>query len=497
MGTLFYTPVMASLTSTPCPGSAGLSRTEPTANILSLDPFRTWPRARPWIWAVLALWVGIFQGPTFIRSLRPARDNGVDFFQEWASARNLFEGLPIYGNLGDAVQRHLGLAVGSSDQAGVRVVVEVNAHPPTSVLLTAPFALLDYPDAVLAWNLVSLALLVPTVWMISRALGYRFVWWHALPLITLLLLCNPLRQQVYLGQFNLVLLFLLTAAWAADRSERPWLAGALLGTATAVKLFPGFLFLYFALSRRWRTVAAGLITLAALTAGTALVTGAAVYREYFQDVLPQVERSQSGWTNVSLMGFWKKLFDPATALEHVEPLWRSPLIARVGAMLSGLVVVLVLARVVRRGRTRPLQDWAYGLALTAMLLVSPICWDHYFIMLLLPLALLASNLPTSSGLRVLFAVVVAVLWLNPELSYDLFIPGGHANGIATPFLTLTVLALPTYALASLFVLITLQASAVQREGEGAGGLHFASETLASEIAAKDVCCAAEAPNGRA
>src|SRR5437868_1984441 len=160
------------------PDHDGCDKVPHRLDISAWDPLRSWPGARPWIWGVLAVWVCLFQGPSFLQSLRPARDNGVDFFQEWASARNLFAGLPVYGNLKDAIQRHLGLAVNDGSSAGVQVVVDVNAHPPTSVLATAPFALLDYPNAVLAWNLFSLALFFISLAMIGKRLGPPFSPWH-------------------------------------------------------------------------------------------------------------------------------------------------------------------------------------------------------------------------------------------------------------------------------------------------------------------------------
>src|SRR5207253_829995 len=135
---------------------------------------------------------------------------------------------------------------------------------------------------------------------------------------------HPLWGQVNLGQLNLVLTLLITGTWAADRTGRWRLAGALLGAAAAIKLFPAFLFLYFAARRQWKTLAAGLVNLLVLTALTAAVVGWDTYPHYFRDVLPRVERSQSGWGNASVVGLWRKLFDPATDLERVEPLYRSP-----------------------------------------------------------------------------------------------------------------------------------------------------------------------------
>jgi hypothetical protein len=443
------------------------------------DPFGAWPAGRRWLWAGLAVWIALFQGPAFVRSLKPETGHGSDFFQEWASARYLLEGRPVYSDLDVAIERYLGHSVeGSSTPKGaplgsrglpenrVRIIVEVNAHPPTSILLAVPFALLDYPDAALLWNLVSLALLVPSFWIVARQLDIPVSWWSLFPIVALLLLCNPLRQQVNLGQLNLVLTLLLTGCWAADRTGRWRLAGALLGAATAIKLFPGFLFLYFLARRQWKTVAAGLVSLAVFTALTAVVVGPETYPHYFRDVLPRVERSQSGWGNASLFGLWRKLFDPATELEHIAPLWRSPMLFRALVAVTAVALVAILTPIIWRARTRAECDHAFGLTLVGMLLLSPISWNHYFLMLLVPLAVLWVHLPASGAVRAVFLVILIGLWFDPLILYDAFIPGGHEQGFATPAITLAVLSFQCYTLVALFALGIFEASRGRKPPEG-------------------------------
>jgi hypothetical protein len=423
------------------------------------DPLNAWPRGRRWLWASLAVLVCLLQGPGFVESLRPSLDDGVDFFQEWASGRNYLSGVPIYTNQEVAVQRYLGFQVGpasrqspSQGETRVGVAIPVNAHPPSSVLLTLPLALLSYPDAVLVWNLISLTALLASLWLVVWQLRIPLSRWSIFPLIALLLLCSPLRQQVSQGQLNLVLLLLLTGAWAAQRSLKWGWAGTLVGTAAAIKLFPGFLFLYFALRRQWKAVAAGVLSLLVLSGVTAAVLGADAYESYGREVLTSVASYQSGWINASLPGLWTKLFDPATEQEHVSPLWRSPALARAGAWLSRGLVVLLLAPAVWRARTQAKTDRAFAVTTIAMLLVSPITWDHYFLLLLVPLAVLWTQLPPGNLARVSFLTIVAMLWIEPVRLYDHLIPGGHQHGMASPAATLSVLSLHCYALLGLFVL---------------------------------------------
>ena len=279
------------------------------------DPLAAWPSARRWMWAALAVLVSLTQGPGFVRSLTPAAGESVDFFQEWASARNFLDGAPIYTDLEVSAARYLG----RRSRSGEGVMVSKNAHPPASVLLAVPFGLLDYPRATLIWNLLSLAAFAVSLVLLARELGLRPPPWAILPAITLLLICNPFRQQVNQGQFNLLLLLLMTGVWTAERSGRSALAGTLLGAATAFKLFPGFFFLYFLLRRRWTVVASGLAAIAILSLVSVAVLGQETYDSYLREVFPAMSTYRNWWSNASLAGFWVKWFDSGAVSTIFDP----------------------------------------------------------------------------------------------------------------------------------------------------------------------------------
>jgi hypothetical protein len=409
--------------------------------------------ARPW--AKRALWVGLFVaacgllGPDFLRNLRPARTYILDFAQEWTSARNHFHGLPVYTSLEVSYREYLG-----HERRPGEFFLERNAHPPTSVLLALPLAGLDYPDAFLAWSLLSLLALFGSGWLVARQLATPLSVWTLFPVVTLLLLCNPFRQQMNQGQLNLFLLLLLTAVWAADRSGRPAWAGVWLGLATAVKLFPGFLFLYFLARRQWRSVLVGGATFLAVTGVTGLVLGWATYRDYLEEVMPVVAVYRDWWPNASLLGFWAKLFDGRGG--KVVPVWHSPGLMAGAYLASAAVVAAVVGWIARKARSREELDLAFSLTLTGMLLVSPITWDHYFTLLFLPLVILWLDLPGAGLERTAFWVVLGLLWLTP-LVYWWLVLGARTDNwqslTARPAQTLTALSMQTYALLGLFVLL--------------------------------------------
>src|SRR5262249_30548436 len=160
-----------------------------------------------------------------------------DLTQDWLSARCFFNGRSIYTRISESSPQFLG----TTPEWDIRV----NAHPPTSVLLLLPLGLLPHQHALLVWNLLSMLLLAAAVWVVlgARGLDCEPLYWVAAGCI---LVCStPLGAQVKTAQFNSLLAFLIALAWAASRADRGATAGALVGGAASLKLFPGFLLLYF------------------------------------------------------------------------------------------------------------------------------------------------------------------------------------------------------------------------------------------------------------
>jgi hypothetical protein len=430
------------------------------------DPLGVFPSGRRWLWAALALLTVFLQGPSFVHSLRPSQNEGVDFFQEWASAKNFQNGLPVYTNHTVTAELYLGHKRSPGED-----FIEWNAHPPTSILLGIPFASLDYPTAVLLWNLLSLVALGVSLWLVARGLSLRLTWWAIFPAVTLSLLSGPFRQQVIQGQLNLVLLLLIIGGWLAERAGRPRLAGGLLGAATAIKLFPGFLLLHFALRRRWRVVVAGAWSFALLSTVTAAVLGPGTYKIYALVVIPQTAKFRRSWANASLVGFWDKVIGSGTwhYSRHVLPLAKMPSVALSLTLLSCGIVLTLWARAVSQVRTREIGDLAFGLSLSTMLLVSPVTWDHYFLLLVLPLAQVWRTLPRTETGRIVRLGLLVSLNLGPVPLWRTYLPDAlfRVGSVRAPVLLMTVLSYQCYALLALFIacLVTFRAARMGDPGK--------------------------------
>jgi hypothetical protein len=410
---------------------------------------RGWPTLQHWLWLLLCLAVVVSQAPAFVQSLYPPNSVTFDFYQDWASARNHLNGLPIYDDISLTIEQYLGWRLPESWPAWYW---RANTHPPPAVLLTIPLARLEYREAFLLWSLLSLGLFGVTIWLLVRQFTIRLSAAWLVSGIAALLVWYPFREQVLQGQINLVLLFLPVISWAAHRCAWHWTAGAALGAATAIKLFPGLLLVYFVVRRQWRVVASSAAMLIAITVLCALVLGMRTYAVYLGEVLPASNQWLSHWYNPSLMAFWTKLFDPGPAGGAIIPAWYKPLLTRVGGVVSCAALIAILVRTTLRARSRSELDQAFGLTVTGMLLVSPITWSHSLVLLIIPLTFLWMHPIRSPALRITAIFLILTLAVPPHRLWQAFIPGGWPYGTVRPWQTLTALAFQCYAIVGLFML---------------------------------------------
>jgi arabinofuranan 3-O-arabinosyltransferase len=212
---------------------------------------------------------------------------------------------------------------------------------------------------------------------------------------------SPLHGTLVLGQIYPLLLVGLVAGWVAERRGHPLLAAALYGATVALKPSLVPLLLLPVAVRRWRPAATGWGAAAAASLLGVLVAGPASGLEWLRIGLTEPVPDTAD--NASLPGLAVRFGLPGAVGTAVGL-----------AVLGG--TLLTLAR--RRARVDPAgtAPWA---VLAAGLLLSPIAW-HNYLMLLWPGALVllardaraAHRTPYRPGrAAVLLAVaVVPVSW---------------------------------------------------------------------------------------
>ncbi len=277
-------------------------------------------------------------------------------------------------------------------------------YPPLLALLLRPIAALPYSAAAAIWFVLSAAALLAALSLLRPVvqLPWRRYRWVCAAAFFL----PPVHHTLQHGQITHFLLLMIVAAALSRPAGSAW-----AGIAAALKVFPATLAAVYALSGR----VVGLVTMVgsavALTLAGALAEPAAT-AEFVQRVGPQlaVERRLAP-NNQSLDAVMSRWFETQW---FVEPLIHAPNAGRVASRLAAAVIVgltLWALVAVRRADDAIVQFERFALVLAATLIVSPIVWDHYYVLLLLPVAALYRG-SRDRTIRLLLLVGVALLFLH-------------------------------------------------------------------------------------
>jgi alpha-1,2-mannosyltransferase len=236
-----------------------------------------------------------------------------------------------------------------------------NLNPPLLTVLLAPAALLDAVPAYRLFAALTLLMVLGAVLAVTREL--RLSRGVTAAVAATVLASSPLHGTLVLGQIYGILLVGLVAGWVAERRGRPLLAAACYGVTVALKPSLAPLLLLPVVLRRWRPAAAGGIGAVAATLLGVLVAGVGSGLEWLRIGL--AEPVPDSVDNASL---------PGLAVRYGVP---SAVGTAVGlAVLGGTLAVL--AR--RRDRVDPAGAAPFAV-LAAGLLVSPIAWHNYLMLL--------------------------------------------------------------------------------------------------------------------
>ncbi len=420
----------------------------PLAHLFASPP----PRVR--FVGIVLLIGGVLNGVlTLLRTVSLLEPNQVyarDFTQDYLWVRAVLDGVDPHQPLSVLGERYFG-------PVGAGRFPYPTPHPPTRGVIMLPLGMLDLHTASVIWLGIELLSLLGVVTLLCRLWGARRQT-VAVPLIALLLLSwAPLTVEIANGQVMVILLLLAMLARACLVQGQLGWCGALIGLAICIKPVAAPLALLLLRVRSPRLLIGMLVPPAVLGVAALLVLGPGTLLE-FVPIASEVSREYRSFVgNISVWAVSWKVFDGIHSAVQVG-ITAPPLIA---APALGAPVALVLV-----GATGALAVWALlrveraehglGLLTAVSIVLSPIAWDHYLVLTLLPGAQAARRLMELGFPRraTNLALALGTLLLVPMVGWVpiaelLAGPGPRPPNGELPFAAAAVTLMPTVAVLAL------------------------------------------------
>jgi hypothetical protein len=305
---------------------------------------------------------------------------GLDFASPYLAGKLLLRGDHRFYD--DAVVGAAGAALRMHGPAGPGDPVLPFQYPPWVPVAYAPFALLPWLAARVAWFVLSVAATLLALRLLSKAIAR-----HPDEERTLTVgafagaaFFFPLVYSLMTGQVNAVLLLLLAASLLLFRRGRGFLAGLLLAPAALCKPFLAFPVLVFLARRAWGALAgfvAGAVSLGLLGV---VAAGPGGWSLWWAKISVYNAVTRFEWRNNGLAAAALALFSPGGGTEPIvsAPSLAAPFLVAAGALASALALLAILPT--RMGGERP--ELGFGAALALGLLLTPNAWEHYGLFLI-------------------------------------------------------------------------------------------------------------------
>jgi alpha-1,2-mannosyltransferase len=252
-------------------------------------------------------------------------------------------------------------------------------YPATAGLMFVPFALVSRNAADWVYVLLCMGAAIGALRVLDvrdwRLYGFVFLLW-------------PVISAWQAGNLTLPLAFGIALMWRYR--DRPAVAGVLVAAIICTKPVVWPLGLWLLATRRYRALATALVSAAAISAVSWTVVG-------FGQIGSYTRVTDAVTAALDRTGYGVVAFAAHLGLGHA--------VGTVLAVALGACAAVVCFRYGRRGR----EVEALILSIVLMLVASPVVWNHYLALLIVPLALARPRLSAAW-------VASLVLWACPAIS---------------------------------------------------------------------------------
>lgn len=332
---------------------------------------------RPAILVTLCV-LAIFRAVGFLTLWGRAYHNDFDVFYSAAIAYR--HGLNPYTVDLTAIGQRLGFHLGP---------LRHSTDTPFALLLFLPFSFAAVPSAHTIWIAVNFAAFAAALFLLLAPRFSGLDLRMALVIAAFAVLYAPVTEDFLFSQRQTVILLALVLVMRALQRRREAAAGLLLSLAVAYRAFPILMAGYFVIRRQWRVLIYMGCGLALIGAVTVAMLGLPVCIGYVSGMRFAATAFWQDPANVSLHGFLDRFFFYAGGPAPGAPLRMLHFVSIVSAEI--VILALTVWPTYRR-RLRPdLDRPTYALWVAASIILSPLSWIHYLVLLLIPFAEIAAS----------------------------------------------------------------------------------------------------------
>jgi hypothetical protein len=337
------------------------------------------------------------------------RPLGTDFSDVWTAGKMALE-----GRAADAWNWSQHYAV----QQAVHHKADVDFYgwhyPPPFLLIAVALATLPYVQALIVWQLATLA---PFAWMMTRLLSPPLPRRETL----LLVLAAPVTMVCLTHGHNGFLTALLLGGGLMLVDKRPFVAGLLFGCLIYKPQFALILPPLLLATRNWRAIGGAIVSAGLLVALTLAIWGWPVWQA-FLDSLPLtrhvvIEQGATGW---------QKIMSPFAAIR----MWGGGIAFAYAVQLAATLAAI--AAVVWISLQRDAAELRNALVCAAVLIATPYVLDYDFVVLLPALGFLWLD-GQRHGFLSWDKSLMALVWIAPLvarlLAQFLYLPLGLASAM--------------------------------------------------------------------
>jgi hypothetical protein len=385
----------------------------------------------------------------------PSTYQNRDILQEYLMAKALLAGVNPYLPLQELAQMFIG---------NFPFLTHPSPYPPFVAILSIPLTWFSLNNVIIVWFILEGLCLIATSGMLTILWKDRVDWGYTILIFFILLSWYSVMVDLLYGQLTILLTTLLLAALLVLRKNHKILAGVLIGLSIAIKMFTWPLIIYFAIKRDWRTVVSSCLTAIGLNLIALLVMGISPIADYYLRVMMKVSTIYHSFLqNYSLWSIGYRLFEGTRPIggEYISapPMINLPKLAPI--VSAGLAAAFLLVGLLWAIKLKDL-DIAYSILLCVIVIISPIAWDHYYVIVIISMVVLLHNLSEQSfptWPTIIFLIIAFMLFFfNDHIAELIFILNGgvdflQANGNRITFASGMLEIIPMVELIILTILL--------------------------------------------